>query len=479
MGGKRGAENQITKDDPEESDGSRDHHDDEPTAASRMAPPEVLAQRRIVRLGRDAQGRIDVTQPARRVNPFAAVDLTAGLGTSQSTTTATVSTGTAASSNAAAAAPSTAALETVATTNESAASEPKPTAAEDSSKPEEATAAESTSTTTSKPSTTTTTTTGFGGAGGFGSGGTTYKGFAEAFAQPASAVTTTGGGFGATSTSTTTGFGGFTFGSSTATGSTTGFSFGGAGSSANGSSSSAFVFAPAASVDSNDTVEGDATANDISTRAVDLPTEYVCETGEEHEDVLINHRCFTKRWGTDKKVNGGAAANMEPKKAAMSVPPSTQMQSVPGQTETTKPAADTASTTTAAGVAAAETTENGFKWIDVGKGPIKLLQSQTDPSSLRIVQRREESANGRATALILNVILYRECTLVQASDKLVKIIFPVPTAPTPELHASKDETQRSRTYIFKFGQPTEAENFYTKLLTECLANAKSCEVGKN
>lgn len=69
---KRGAERQITKDDRDDESGSED---DPVREGFRKAEDAILAQRRIVKVARTAEGGVDFSK--KKVNPFAGVTLTA------------------------------------------------------------------------------------------------------------------------------------------------------------------------------------------------------------------------------------------------------------------------------------------------------------------------------------------------------------------------------------------------------------------
>jgi len=72
---------------------------------------------------------------------------------------------------------------------------------------------------------------------------------------------------------------------------------------------------------------------------------------------------------------------------------------------------------------ATSTTATALKmeWKEVGIGPLKILVSNSNKNTARIVQRRESTPGGPGTKLILNVMLREECIVEKRGDKFVKL----------------------------------------------------------
>ena len=445
---KRTADRQITKDDRDDDDG-----DDDATPATlnqpfQKAAPEVLAQRKILKVKRP-QAAASAAEPKKEEgdnapaaatsskpssNPFAATKLTADSSasasageknTSSSTTTKVFGSGMAMGFGA---------VKNIAPSGFGAAS----------------------SSTTGSV---------FGSSSGFSGFGTAAK-------------ISTGGGFGGF-VSTNSGASAKMvstdkplFGS--ATGGATPFSFAGMKPKTDGDATNSSSPAAPAS----------------STPAVVLPdADHVdLKTGEEDEVNLLSLRGKSYKWvlvnGDDasKSLTNGSATKdgetkdtnkasegpdaVKPSPAAHpSVAPSTAFEKSSTATSSSGDG-DKKDASKDADVTAKDPSEPQHRWTELGIGPIKLLQKpgETETSKrVRLVQRRESSPNGPATKVILNIPVWKESTCRKNADKHVSV-------------TTLSESGAADTYLFKFKVAEEASQFqYT--LKGAIDTAKSV-VGK-
>jgi len=362
---KRGADNQITKDDYEDGDGDDDAENDDrlkPDSFKR-ASNEVLAKRKIVKVSR----KFGASKPA----------------------------------------------------------EPAATAISDKSESSKPTISNPfASTNFASPSSSTKTGFGFGSSSGFGAtspNGNGSSGFgsgSSGFGNGSSGFGSGGGFAGVGTAGKSSGFG---------SGSTTGFVFGSK-SSSNGGSKSLFG-SPAASgitfsLSSKTADAGKKDANNIKTTK--LPDKVDLKTGEEDEEEIHSGRCKSFEWVLEKSsgatttsangTDGGDGKN-SPIKTNPSVQSSTQFQAAISSKKDDGDEKDTRSSCTENG-AAASTAAEKHRWSELGIGPVKILRSKKYPERLRLVQRRESSKNGPATKVILNIPLWRESTCVRDRQAL-------------------------------------------------------------
>ncbi|GKZ01310.1 hypothetical protein MPSEU_001082000 [Mayamaea pseudoterrestris] len=482
--GKRGADVQLTKDDVADDDDV--NQNDASTSAPVRASEQVMAQRRVIQLGRDATGKVDLTKKAKVVNPFANIDLRVKNTNSAPAASfdfgaipATAATpATAAASNNTVTADALKAQENTTETSAAASKEEKKTtsgAAEAVPAADIKNGAKNDSTTTNadasvtKPASSST-------FGGFGSG-TAFKGFGEA-AAPASS------GFGSAAAGS-----GFSFASSFPTTTSSLFGQAAVGSSSNatipftfGSTKPFDANAAAANNADNDEDETTSAGRNIAPIA-DLPTDYHCSTGEEDETVLLSMRCHVRRWvpaAAANETNDGANDGAPSVNNVKAVAPSEQF-AIATDNKTAAAAAGNEGDAKSSdenknhSLSAAATTANGA-WKEVGTGPLKLLQQTNDATMLRVVQRRESFIHGPPTRVALNLPLYAQTRVELVSDKYVKVISPLPVyLPTnsDSSEGSSDATAAaSFSFLFKFKDLKEASEFHVKLVAECTANAR-------
>ena len=77
-------------------------------------------------------------------------------------------------------------------------------------------------------------------------------------------------------------------------------------------------------------------------------------------------------------------------------------------------------TATAPGVTVVDESKKPMEWVEVGTGPIKVLQ-RTDDGSARMVMRREAHPGGPGIQLVLNVLLKGKCSVKKHSEKAVSL----------------------------------------------------------
>lgn len=188
------------------------------------------------------------------------------------------------------------------------------------------------------------------------------------------------------------------------------------------------------------------TETEATQPTVALPENYQHQSGEEGEEVLLEVRCKTYRWGISTSSN----QTTKDAPAEHSVPPSEMALGVSKSQDSNKD--NDASNNSEA---------KKPDWHEVGTGPIRVLKNT---SRVRLVQRRESQPNGSATKVLVNLMLYRESHTTMPSEKHVKITT---------LHEKKTEI-----VLCKFKLAAEASEFKANI-DEIIANAKSMEDGTN
>jgi len=362
---KRGADNQITKDDYEDGDNDDDAENDDrlkPDSFKR-ASDEVLAKRKIVKVNR----KFGASKPA----------------------------------------------------------EPSPTAASDkseSSKPVSSNPFASTN--FASPSSSTKTGFGFESSSGFGATGSNDNGSSgfgsgsSGFGNGSSSFGSGGGFAGVGTAGKSSGFG---------SGSTAGFVFGSK-SSSNGGSTSLFGSPAASGITFSLSSKADTVKKDVAnTKTPKLPDKVDLKTGEEDEEEIHSGRCKSFEWvlekssgATTSSANGSndSDGKNSPTKTNPSVQSSTQFQAAISSKKDDGDEKDSKSASTENGAAASNASAETHRWSELGIGPVKILRSKKNPERLRLVQRRESSKNGPATKVILNIPLWRESTCVRDRQAL-------------------------------------------------------------
>ena len=310
---------------------------------------------------------------------------------------------------------------------------------------------------------------GFGSAAGFGA------------ATSGSSTGNSSSGFG--------GFGGFStagkavgFGSpsSSAKGSNSGFKFGSSSSSPTKSlfgntGSSNFKFSLSKMSDSsNSSTTPKESENKESTI---LPDNVELKTGEEDEEAVFSGRCKSFQWVTSDvaDANNGSDDRTSTKNSNTnpSVQSSKQFQSTISSSKSND-ASHTSSndenkqkTAKSDSDAALEdrtetsTSKPSHRWQELGIGPVKILRSKSKPDRLRLVQRRESSKNGPATKVILNVPLWNEsnCDRDGQAQQFLKLKT-----------MNKGKVCQ---YNLRFKEVAEAGNFHHHL-TDQIKKARRC-----
>jgi hypothetical protein len=434
---KRTADRQITKDDDDDDEGDDDNNNE--AAASKIfgtpfekATPEVMAQRRILKVKRPAA-------PGAGVSDGTATTTTAGESTEETTTSTTKS------SN-----PFAATKLTTESSSSGTGEQPKKVFGSGLAMGFGAAAAAAGGAT------------GFGAAaaaknntsGGFGSS-SGFSGFGAAAYKNGSGF----GAFGSSSTSSSTLTSKPLFGTTSGSSGTTGFPFSAGAKKDGGADASS---SPAAA---------------STTPAVKLPDHVDLKTGEEDEVNVLELRGKSFKWvledesaGADKKSSDGDSGDADATKSsseAAAAHPSVAPSSAFDKTKPTDSTGDSdKKSDSKAGDITSGTSEPQHKWTELGIGPIKLLEKPGETATtkrVRLVQRRESSPNGPATKVILNIPVWKESTCKKNADKHVSV-------------TTITETGAAETYLFKFKLPEEALQFRAKV-TSAIETAKSV-VGK-
>ena len=157
-----------------------------------------------------------------------------------------------------------------------------------------------------------------------------------------------------------------------------------------------------------------------------FPSDFVPQSGEENLTVLLEQRCRVYRWGQASLTTG--ATNAEDT-TVPSVPPSHQGFDVasagPAALLPLPKPADNQTTTTTTAAAAQEddttTTNDTYDWIEVGLGPVRVLQKQPDRQHYGwVTQRRQPNLQDTPTTVTINCNLGAESTVTAVSDRHVK-----------------------------------------------------------
>ncbi len=319
---------------------------------------------------------------------------------------------------------------------------------------------------------------GFGSSSGFGAAKSSTNG-SSGFGSSSSS------GFGSSSSNgfgngSSSGFGGGFAGvgsggksSGFGSGSATGFVFGSSKSSSNGTS--LFGNAGASNITfslSSTKAEGEKKDAD-NTSTTKLPDKVELKTGEEDEREIYNGRCKSFEWVAVKSTAGSKPADTSdengnkgsPTKANPSVQSSAQFQAAISSNK--KEDADETETKPEKTNGDAKSSTEGVKhrWMELGIGPVKILQSKSNPERLRLVQRRESSKMGPATKVILNIPIWRESTCER--DKQAQQYLRLKTMKEGKMCQ----------YSLKFKENQEA-GYFQHYLTECIPSARQCFTGK-
>jgi len=455
---KRVADHQLSKDDYEENQDSDGETDNVAVGELPKASAQVLQQRRIVRVPRNANGDWDASR-GRKKGSEAPAETTTTASSSSATTTQIESKALKSSDSSSGPAPSNPFANVQLKAND-----------DKDSKEEE-----------TKDATTATKAKVFGASSGF-----------SGFGQAANA-SSSGGFFGTAgkSAGSSSGFGFGTSNSSFAGFASTSKTSGGFGSFASASATKAdtttsTIDAKDAAATTSTTVEPAGTTTIASnTAVVDLPQQYELRSGEEEETVLLEQRCKTHRWESHsvdatKATSDKDAPPPSAKAAAIpSVPPSSGLfgsNAAEGKStnkedadESKDPPADSVESNEAKTRATelSKDVKPEMRWHEAGTGPLRVLKKTNDESSgdseagysLRLVQRRETSPCGPATKVIINVPLWKESTFEKPSEKHVKVN-------TVNAHG------KTTTLLCKFKTSMDADQVFELLKKQC-ENANS------
>eukprot|EP00531_Pseudo-nitzschia_arenysensis_P020762 CAMPEP_0116130966 /NCGR_PEP_ID=MMETSP0329-20121206/8759_1 /TAXON_ID=697910 /ORGANISM="Pseudo-nitzschia arenysensis, Strain B593" /LENGTH=387 /DNA_ID=CAMNT_0003625375 /DNA_START=152 /DNA_END=1312 /DNA_ORIENTATION=- len=258
---------------------------------------------------------------------------------------------------------------------------------------------------------------GFGSSSGFGAAKSSNNGSSGFGSSSSSGFgSSTSNGFGNGSSSGFAGVGSGGKSSGFGSGNATGFVFGSSKSSSNSNSKSLFGNAGASNISFSlsSTKAEDEKKDADKTQATKLPDKVELKTGEEDEKEIYHARCKSCEWIAVESTAGAKPADTNgengnkgsPTKTNPSVQSSAQFQTAISSSkdadetkkEPEKAVNGDASTSSAEGAK--------HRWMELGIGPVKILQSKSNPERLRLVQRRESSKNGPATKVILNIPLW-------------------------------------------------------------------------
>jgi hypothetical protein len=150
-------------------------------------------------------------------------------------------------------------------------------------------------------------------------------------------------------------------------------------------------------------VEIDASASGLPPATAARFSGVKTHSGEEGESVCTSVRTkLYKLKNQEEKVESHGAPPPPP--------PSSSSSSSSSSTATAK----------APGVAVVDKSKKRMEWVEVGTGPIKVLQ-RTDDGSARMVMRRESHPGGPGIQLVLNVLLKGKCSVKKHSEKAVSL----------------------------------------------------------
>ncbi|GAX15589.1 hypothetical protein FisN_3Hh059 [Fistulifera solaris] len=216
------------------------------------------------------------------------------------------------------------------------------------------------------------------------------------------------------------------FGSATTAPST----FGGFASLSSSTPSSSFTFgtskgndatAPANSLpaeeDNDDNIPTlDASVNNTpSIPVVNLPDDYVLESGEEEYKLELELRCKSYRW-----MKKAPVTETQQETSAPSVPSTELFTKSNTEKETAKDIADNAANKHEG--EGATSSKEQHTWVEQGVGPVRILQipNATDRFA-RLTQRRQAEEGGKPTKVLINLLIGRESTADPHTDKVVRV----------------------------------------------------------
>jgi NUP50 (Nucleoporin 50 kDa) len=218
-----------------------------------------------------------------------------------------------------------------------------------------------------------------------------------------------------------------------------------------------------------------------------LPKDYQVTTGEEDELVLFEQRSRTFRFDYKKEEDGAVESPTPASQLQVAASKALDVQSAPTPTATeqstseSQPVADTAgvdATDPASPVAAAPAEKK--QWIEVGLGPVKVLQHSQYPHQVRIVQRRQAAdTSSHGTKLLLNLPIRRESSISKPSEKHVQLrtLVGADGADAPE-----GETTSTKAVIWivllKFKNSEHCDELFN-LLQTTIQKAKSIQASAN
>jgi hypothetical protein len=218
-----------------------------------------------------------------------------------------------------------------------------------------------------------------------------------------------------------------------------------------------------------------------------LPKDYQVTTGEEDELVLFEQRSRTFRFDYKKEEDGAVESPTPASQLQVAASKALDVQSAPTPTTTeqstseSEPATDGAgidATDPASPVAAAPAEKK--QWIEVGLGPVKVLQHSQYPHQVRIVQRRQTAdTSSHGTKLLLNLPIRRESSISKPSEKHVQLrtLVGADGADAPE-----GETASTKAVIWivllKFKNSEHCDELFN-LLQTTIQKAKSIQASAN
>ena len=171
--------------------------------------------------------------------------------------------------------------------------------------------------------------------------------------------------------------------------------------------------------DDTDTVEESTTVATGTNGVAFVPHEsgVVLETGEEGEVMVMQVRSKVFRMGVKCVPASGSASGSGCGNSLPSLGSNHKPETKMDANSESSPSTTTTTTTTA--------NTKAMEWIEVGTGPLRLLSTDSNDSnekSYRIVMRREISAGGNGTKLLLNILLQSECVKhSKLGDKALRI----------------------------------------------------------
>ena len=214
--------------------------------------------------------------------------------------------------------------------------------------------------------------------------------------------------------------------------------------------------------------------NDRRRPPLQLPQNYVLQSGEEDETVLLELRGKTWRRGRattasskEQQRGGGGASFRATLRVGLDERNNKSRIRGPQQEKWHRHRVHA----------------TDLEWLEVGTGPLKVLQSSPPQSgggggSARLVQRRESTPGGSATVVILNLPLSATgaWTVTSPSEKHVQVMVAVVDTTTTaaannNANNSNHHKPQTQTYLLKFKLPSEAT-----ALRECLEGIAAAAV---